>query len=543
MKNYIFKLLSLTIVVAMAACSDDNDKSIGNALSTESIIAYAHRSVNTVNVQTEESWVATTDAPWIQISPANGLRSAECKVIVDSTVVQSSREARVRFTFNSGESKYLQVTQSGYLPTIELKDSIVNLENYASLEERYFDINVYTNVRFNVSVANVEGNGSTSWIRSEAIDFNFDRGARPRDVKVRFKWENNNIPVNDRRVMVKFDPIDATDYEYERQDSLLVIQKPGMLIEDSRAGDSLAILAITRGLNCWYMSDPSELLHNWEGIEVWEASDKGATPQNIGRVKSANFTFFNTNEPLPYEIRYLKHVETLEFFSNANNDDKALSTGDSFYYIKDNLKKLVLFAYGLVELDESFKELKNLEYLALSNNEFGRIPEMINKENFPNMKELFLNTGFMKGNLKDYMRFFTWDTLEQLHLNINSFWGNIPTEEQISEYYLIENGIEMPRYTAQDCIDEKLPAEHEGKFKILPKMMELRLNGNQLTGIIPDWVLYHPNLYYWGADVLLYNQDAGEKDPEGNTPGFVNTPYNDNYYYEYYKDKYENNDY
>ena len=69
------------------------------------------------------------------------------------------------------------------------------------------------------------------------------------------------------------------------------------------------------------------------------------------------------------------------------------------------------------------------------------------------------------------------------------------------------------------------------------------MNGNQLTGIIPDWVLYHPNLYYWGADVLLYNQDAGEKDPEGNTPGFVNTPYNDNYYYEYYKDKYENNDY
>ena len=76
-------------------------------------------------------------------------------MIVDSTVVQSSREARVRFTFNSGESKYLQVTQSGYLPTIELKDSIVNLENYASLEERYFDIIVYTNVRFNVSVANV----------------------------------------------------------------------------------------------------------------------------------------------------------------------------------------------------------------------------------------------------------------------------------------------------------------------------------------------------------------------------------------------------
>ena len=206
MKN-IFKLFALITLVAFAACSDNDEQVKGSSLSTETLQTYAHRSENAVSVYANESWVATTDVPWIQITPANGLRSAECKVIVDSTVVQSPRDARVRFTFESGETRFLSVTQSGYLPTIELKDSIINLSNYGSLEERYFDINVYTNVRFNVSITSTEEGSSTSWVRAENPDFNFDRGARPRNVNVRFKWENNNIPLKDRSVKIKFDQI------------------------------------------------------------------------------------------------------------------------------------------------------------------------------------------------------------------------------------------------------------------------------------------------------------------------------------------------
>ena len=97
----------------------------------------------------------------------------------------------------------------------------------------------------------------------------------------------------------------------------------------------------------------------------------------------------------------------------------------------------------------------------------------------------------------------------------------------------------MPRYTAQDCIDEKLPAEHAGKLKVLPNILDLRLNLNQLTGIIPEWVLYQPNRYYWGADSMIFNQE--NFDPDGKIAGFDNQPYNYNYYYEYYKDKYTDN--
>ena len=544
MKNNIFKLFALIALVAFAACSDNDEQVKGISLSTETLQTYAHRSENPVNVYANESWVATTEVPWIQISPANGLGSAECKVIVDSTVVQSERDARVRFTFESGVTRYLSVTQSGYLPTIELQDSVVNLSNFGSLEERYFDINVYTNVRFDIGVVSLEEGSSTTWIRADNPEFNFDRGARPRNVKVRFRWDNNTIPLKDRSVKIKFNPSDATDYPYERKDSLLVIQEPGILIEDSRAGDSLAILAIQRGLGCWYMDDPSELLHNWSNVEVWKNTDEGVTREKLGRIKSASFIFFGTNEALPYEIRYLKHVESLDFFSNGNCDQRTLTTGDSFYYIKDNLKKLRISAYGLVDLDDSFASLSNLESLDLSNNNFKRVPDMINKQNFPNLKEFTMIAGNMEGKLDtDYIRFFTWDNLETLRFSVNNFWGSIPSEEQISSYYQQENQVAMPRYTAQDCIDELLPAEHEGKLKVLPNLTDLRLNANRLTGIIPEWTLYHPNLYHWGADGLVFNQDQETRDPNGVMPGFDNTPFNYNYYYEYYKDKYNNNDF
>ena len=418
MKKYILILSAFVVLIGLAACSDKDDAKVQNSLSTESIVTYAHRSVNPVQVYAEESWVATTDVPWIQISPANGLRSAECKVIVDSTVVQHARDARVRFTFASGETRFLQVEQSGYLPTIELKDTLVNLENYANADERYFDIQINTNVRFNVNISNVVEGGSTSWIRHDAIDFNFDRGARPRNMTVRFRWQNNNIPSVDRRVNIKFDPIDATDYPYERLDSLLVIQKPGMLIEDSRAGDSLAILAINRGLNSWYLPDASEMLHNWDGVEVWQAAEVGSDREKIGRVKKAEFVFFSTTEGIPYEVRYLKHVEALSFFSNGNSDEFSLTLGENLSELKDNLKSLTVFAYGFSELHESFKELVNLEYLDLSNNTFERVPEMINKFNFPNLKELHFTTMNLKGHMtNDYIRCCTWDNLETLRFS------------------------------------------------------------------------------------------------------------------------------
>ncbi len=538
MKKFIYALTAFALLIGFTSCNDSEDANKSTYLSTETLTTFAHRSVNIVNVHTEDSWIATTDVPWIQISPANGLRSAECKVIVDSTTIQNERDARIRFTFSSGETRFIKVEQSGYLPTISLEDSVMRIDNYGSINDRYFDINILSNVKFDIKMQSIDEDGSVSWLNSEPVNFNFDRGARPRNINVRFRWNNNNIPFNDRKILVKFDPIEDIDCQFDRKDSLLVIQKAGELIEDSRAGDSLAVLGIMRSLGCWYISDPSESFSKWSEVDLWKPSDEGYTKEREGRVRKLAFRFFTTLESIPYEFRYLKYMETLSIFSNTNYDQLDIKSGDALSNLQ-YLKRLTLYAYGLTSLDESFVNLRNLEYLDLSGNNFKEIPRMINKENFPNLKVVDFVANKLNNTLIDNIRFFTWDKLEVLALGVNEIHGSIPTEKEISDYYLLENGVEMPRYTLDDCVAENLPTEQVGKLKIIPNVEELRLNLNRLTGDLPEWLLYHPRLYDWNVYPLVFNQEG--RDPSGKIAGFDNEPFNLNYYYEYYKDKYPTN--
>ncbi|MBO7313961.1 MAG: hypothetical protein J6U48_07025, partial [Alistipes sp.] len=59
------------------------------------------------------------------------------------------------------------------------------------------------------------------------------------------------------------------------------------------------------------------------------------------------------------------------------------------------------------------------------------------------------------------------------------------------------------------------------------------------------WLLYHPDLLEWGAEVLIYPQLEKAIDSNGNNVGFDNVPTNYEYYFEAYPDyrgRYEFND-
>ena len=92
MKKYlILGFLSLAIV----ACSDD--KNVGNtSLDTTSISMSAVGGVEKVKIDIADRWIASTDNPWITVSPANGVGSATCEFKIDSALTAEPRHGVVR---------------------------------------------------------------------------------------------------------------------------------------------------------------------------------------------------------------------------------------------------------------------------------------------------------------------------------------------------------------------------------------------------------------------------------------------------------------
>ena len=66
--NYIPVILCS---IALCGCSDAA-KTVGFGTDSDAIEAPATGGTHTVRVSAEKEWVATTDEPWITVSPANG---------------------------------------------------------------------------------------------------------------------------------------------------------------------------------------------------------------------------------------------------------------------------------------------------------------------------------------------------------------------------------------------------------------------------------------------------------------------------------------
>ena len=150
-----------------------------------------------------------------------------------------------------------------------------------------------------------------------------------------------------------------------------------------------------------------------------------------------------------------------------------------------------------------------------------------------------------------FMRLLKWDNLEELTLSLNLLEGNLPSDEE-----LIEAG--LPVYTETDF--DKSAAETDeaknfidtistakpyllGAPKVWPKMKYLSINLCFLTGELPDWILYHPYLANWNPFSLIFSQEVGAINSNGQKAGFSNEPTNlSNYenigkeksYYDYY---------
>lgn len=568
-KNIVKITLSIVMAIVAVACTDNDDASgIGFSLGAyekDSIVMTAVGGKKIVLVDTNESWIASTNAPWITISPANGVGTMAVEILVDSSLSNEYRETQIRFKPSISPEKSVVVKQYGFEKIILPKDTVISIESSANKDERFFETEITSNIKFKVEFDYIAYDGdpegettAVQWLSCDSKEVAESETARPRSMKLRFDWRMNTLPM-ERKAEIRFVPVNEND-KLEKQAVISIIQKPAVKIEDNRTGDSIALVVINERLNCWSGAwDTSENLQYWPGVKLWEVTDTALPcPEAIGRVRSVAYAYIDTEETLPSEIKHLKYLETLSISTNINTMLLNIDLGPEICSLQ-YLKHLQLFSYGLVSLPEEFKNLKNLVSLDLSANNFAEIPAVLTPENFPNLKSLnFVSNRrwtikdlrskdnyedgiglyFNTGTDNTLRRLLLWENLEELALSNCYIEGSIP------DFKVGEDGVKA--YTQADVnawggdtiqylADNNMP-------KILPNCTSLRLNLNFFTGKLPDWLLYHPHLLEWIPEILIYNQYEKGINTVGEAVGFDNIEPTFDYYYDAFpgmREKYE----
>ena len=556
--NRLYKIvLGLFVCIPFVACNEEDENTVGFSLDKSEITFAAEGGTDVVLVEGYENWTVSVSEPWLSISPASGTGAAVCNIVVDSSLVNDMRTASIRFTPATMPSVNVTVKQMGYGKMIVPENSEIWVESSAKMEERYFETTVTTNVKFSVEIDHLDA--ENEWLTSESVSVELDKGARPRTAKLRFDWKMNTVP-EQRVAEIKLIP-EGEEAELVEPAVISVYQKPALKIEDNRAGDSIALVVMYERMNCWSDAwDTSENLQYWSGVELWEASDEDLpAPEAVGRVRAVQYSFLNTKESIPSEIRHLKYLESLAISSNVNTMLLNIDLGSEICEL-EHLKYLTLFSYGLVSLPDDFVKLgKSLVALDLSANNFTRIPAMLTQENFPKLKSLSFvasrrwqtvdlrkkdeyenGIGLHVNTSTDnvFRRLLLWENLEELA------FSNCYLEGEIPDFKVGEEGVVA--YTQKDVdawggdtiqylADNAMP-------KILPNCTMLRLNLNFLNGNLPDWLLYHPHFMDWAPDILIFNQQEKGLNSAGEPVRFDNEPNTFDYYYDAFpgtREKYE----
>ena len=534
-----FNKIYIVAALLMAAVSCVQNPEVEFGVDEKTITVGAEGGERTFNVSASGSWVAMTESPWISVSPANGRGTQVCSIKVDSTLAFDQRTGVVRIQSldDSSEKMDFEVVQNGFDYQLTLKDIRKDIEDYAAYDDRHFEVKVRTNVDFDVILPE----GSSNWLSYTKSELNLDRGSRPRESVIRFDWQVNSRDT-ERMADVVFQP--KENVQMSKHDGLKVVQKGSVPIPvGTAAGDSLAILSVSRALGMFTEFDTNEKMEYWSNVKIWKEGE------NKGRVRYVQFFMFKTLEEIPYAIQYLTAAEEIAIYSNANHFLRSLSTGEHITKLT-NLKRLTIGAYGLTELHPDFVNLKNLEYLDISSNCFEEIPEIITPENFPNLRSLVMAAcqrytiydlsndkrenigGFVADDLREkkgmdtFKRLLKWDNLDTLRLSVNYLQGELPDMKNEG----------LPTWTFEELKDSlatgltELPVELQNVPKVLPNAKFFAINFNRFTGVLPEWILKHPNLDLWAPYSLVFQQEGKNRD--GVNAGFENEPTRLDSYYE-----------
>ena len=495
-----FSKITLGLILCagfLSSCKDDDETRIdGITVDKEEIAIGAEGGTEKIFVSANDQWVARVSQPWIAVSPANGMGTADCILAIDSTLANVARTAQVRFSMDGREPKLVTVTQFGFGKQILVKEPEVEIPSSDAHKKRHFETTISTNIVFVIDKVDysfaeeatmteeekVEAEGERSgWLtlpKKEDLKVDLDRGARPRTLKVDFRWGMNVVPYT-RVAKVRLVPQDPekdqlVDNDGNKIDAvvLTVTQKAAMKIEDNRSGDSLAVITINSKLQTMMSFDTSESMLNWDFVTLWEATDKEiknreVPEEAIGRVRSVSYAMIDLQdgESLPKEIRHLKYLESFSVQCNANRQTRIVHLGEEICGL-EYLKNLTIFSFGIEDFPNDFEKLgKKLEKLDLASNNFKRlsvITEKVNQNSFPKLKYLTLTGCRATETLNDlsliegtqyngrevglyvniskgqpereaFLKLLTWDNLLSLQMSYNFIEGELPTDAEVTE--------------------------------------------------------------------------------------------------------------
>lgn len=496
--KYLHKVIAGLLICAgfTVSCKDDDAKLPGGLRTDKEEIAIGPEGgIEKISVLSDISWVAGASRPWIAVSPANGLGSAECRLAIDSTLENTARSAQVRFASEDGEQKLITITQFGFGKQILLDKSDIEVESSASYDKRSFEVVLSTNI--NCKIGSIDYSFAETLSEDERTDYEaecdgwldtkkadltvtLDRKARPRTVKTNIRWEMNTAPFT-RVAKIHLVPMNPDEDRLVDNNGnpmedvvLTVTQKPAMKIEDNRAGDSLAVITINEKVQSMIQFNTSENMQNWNNLTLWEATDKDLPcPEAVGRVRSVTFLMIDMKEGevLPKEVRHLKYLESFSIRSNANSQIRDIELCEELCDLK-HLKELILYSYGITKLPENFKQLgggqgyeewTGLETLSLAAVNFANlssITKVVNKKDFPKLTSLALNGSRRTDSLTDLslvqgsnyngcpiglfvniskstveknalIDLLLWENLHELVLSYNFIEGELPSDEEM----------------------------------------------------------------------------------------------------------------
>lgn len=486
---------ALTMAFLLEGCKDDDDKvPTGFSINKEAFSFPENGGVGEIRVTAGQEWTAATNAEWCMVTPANGDSDAVCEIRVDSSYLYESREAVITFYSGNAEQQ-VKIDQFGYKKEIRLSDSIIEIPDYSAWGTTNFEVTVTSNVEYEIVIPE-----ESTWLTCKQPEF--EAISIPRPLKVKFDYQNNIKP-EERVVTVEWRAIGEHAGEAEpvvlkvKQGAAPYIQK------GTRRGDSLALIAIARGLNCGTNWDLSRSIMTWSGVETEEITyqDQNGNDSTDLRVIGARFSMIATKTSVPFEVTYLTECKTLVFMANENGYRQRIHLGPEITTLP-KLKSLSFMGYGICALPEEMANMTALEELELGGNTFTEIPMDV-ISSIPNLNYLSFSGNRRVDAVMDLSNekrdsigltgalpeeLFKLKKLKYLSLSYNYFEGSIPD----------------------------IPLEEVADFEYLA------LNLNRLTGKIPDWILQHPNLGCWNPYILVFNQEG--KDSRGKAAGFDQEP-------------------
>lgn len=549
MKKFYY-YIPLLLGIFTYACNNDAPALNGFDADVSSIEAEAVGGEYYVTIRSDKEWVALVEEPWVMVSPANGRGQTRCSIKIDSALMDNSRSTNIVINSLFEDPQTIAITQKGFAKAITPEKSTIDIAASAIKADRWVEFDVTANVDFKIE-------GSANWIEvDDDYELNLDRGMRPRTTRVRLDWKMNSDP-KERIETLRFISNDADKLELA---TLNIRQAAGPLIEDSRAGDSLAVITIYEKLECWGDNGISstENMNRWDCVRLWQANDKSLPePEAVGRVRDLDLSYFNTEDGVPVEIKHLKYLETLSLFGNVNTMLKSIDLCEEVAEL-EYLKDLRIAAFGLVSLPANFVKLGDtLELLDINSNNFNEIPAVITRDNFPKLKSLNIASNrrasitdlrkrgaagekgigiYANMDKSDVVRdLFLWEELEELQLSYNYIEGRLPDFK------------DMPAYTAEDVREFGDTVNWAvGRVpRILPNMRSLKINLNFMTGDLPEWLIYHPRFLEWGPEVLIFPQQEKALNSNGESVGFNDVPSSFEFYFEkypLYRGRYEFNE-